>query len=193
MSGATVRQMVLVIFLGIAFVAGLILSSQWLAIIQLICSLIVVGALLYMIWQRFQLKSHDILLDLGRIERKLGAWGGAAALLIGILNLAVYLTEQPADLRQLATFAFFTSGGCFLLATALSNIFITSTGISRFSGFIPWETILNYEWVGEQQQTLLLALKTRARLSWVIPAEQVAAMQSLLQAHAAQTPLNPHH
>lgn len=182
-SRRTIIALAVLLFL---VVAASLVSVQWVFAIQLAASAVIVFIVAYLFWKHLTLKPEDILLDLGRIEGKLTAGGGAVALFIGIGQLIGYLIDPATGLQFLASFAFFTSAGGFMLAKSLSKVYATTSGIARFAGLIPWETITAYEWTGEEQQTLTIIATKQPRLRWQIPVQHVAALQALLQAHATE-------
>lgn len=188
MSDKNSRRMAAIALVILLFlvVAVSLVSQRWVITIQLAASAVIAFNVAYLLWKHLAVKPEDILLDLGRIEGKLAAGGGAAALLIGILQLIGYFIDPATGLQFLASFAFFTSAGGFMLAKSLSKVYATTNGIARFAGLIPWETITAYEWAGEEQQKLTIIATKQPRLRWQIPAQDVAALQAVLQAHATE-------
>lgn len=157
-----------------------LITRSWSTVIQLLCSIILIISLIVLMIKRKRVKPDDILLVLGRVESKAMVFSGAMLLLGGLFLLPELYAKGRFDLDYLPRSSFLVTAGCYWLIVSLSKVYVTKDGFSRFLGIITWEQIANYEWGGQNNQTLIIILMKRGKLSWQVPLPAKEALLSLM-------------
>jgi hypothetical protein len=152
-------------------------------IIMGLCAGILLAILIRATVRNQRIRQEDILLDLGRVESKVGLFVGAL-LMIPALLLAPAMFRSGRGWEDWLALLFFLAVGCFWLANSLATVYVTSRGFGRFLDDISWEKITALQWASEHNPVLTLTLTGKGqRISWYIPTRYRPELDRLLRQH----------
>lgn len=148
-------------------------------VLLLLISIVLWGSIIWAVWQRQN--DGRVLVDIGPPTQREYT---VSAVMMGfpVVGLLLGSLLAPNDGLILALFA--SSIPMFLssLLQRLVSVRFTTAGISPFGGFIKWAAIKAYEWVGEEQQPVLILQvgKLGGKIHWRIPPQQRPAVEQVL-------------
>lgn len=168
--------------LGVSFLfASLSITIDLGGAVVLLFSGCLAGFLLLNIIQRHRLDSTSILLNLGRIESKIGLLGGIFFAFISLNRVAQLFSDGLNNAGDLTRMILYGVISIFFLAFSLSEIYITEDGFSRLGGTIKWENITDYDWTGQQNNKLNLKLRNGREATFTIPYKDQDKLNKLLK------------
>jgi hypothetical protein len=130
--------------------------------------------------RRRRLPLADILLNLGRIESIVMLVAGIMFGIVGIISAMQVYASGRIEWASLFTTLLLWATAYSGLAYALSDVYVTVKGFSRFEGDIAWQEIAAYQWAGPHDPVLTLTLKKKGRISWYIPTRYREELERLL-------------